>query len=257
MRSDPKQLEKLPAYHYHRFLDEAGDTTFYGKGKIPLLGTEGVSKYFILGMLTINESLHTLRKKIAELQNNIASDPYLFDIPSIQKKKKNIGYFLHAKDDVPEVRKMAFELIKSIDCSFNAVVGRKDYSVYEKKHNGNQAEFYADLLSHLLHSGMNDFKKLVLNVAQRSRCTTHTNLEKGLQKAIAISKYRYPDSADFCTMVFNVQKPTTEPIINLTDYFLWALQRKVERGENRYVDFLGKQIANVTVLYLEEGEPDR
>lgn len=254
MRQSLIQLEKLPSHHYHRFLDEAGDTTFYGKGKIPLLGTDGVSKYFILGMLTVNESLDTLRKKITELQNNIASDPYLVDIPSIQKKKKNIGYFLHAKDDVPEVRKMAFELIKSIDCTFDAVIGRKDYSVYEKKHNGNQAEFYADLLSHLLHGSMNDFKKLVLNVAHRSRCTTHNNLEKGLQKAIAISKHRYPDSSNFCTMVFNVQKPTTEPIINITDYFLWALQRNIERGENRYIDFLGNQISHVTALYSAEDE---
>ena len=212
----------------------------------------GVSKYFILGILTVNEPLNTVRKKISELQNNIASDDYLLDVPSIQKKKNTAGYFLHATDDVPEVRKMAFELIKSIDCTFDAVIGRKDYSVYEKKHNGNQAEFYADLLSHLLHGSMNGFKKLVLNIAQRSRCTTHTNLEKGLQKALAISKHKYPDAYNYCEMVFNVQKPTTEPIINLVDYFLWALQRKIERNENSYVDFLCNQIVNVTNLYIEE-----
>lgn len=245
-------FEKLPSHRYHRFLDEAGDTTFYGKGKVPLLGAAGVSKYFILGILTVNEPLDIVRKKINELQNNIVSDVYLLEVPSIQKKKNNVGYFLHATDDVPEVRKMAFELIKSIDCSFEAVIGRKDYSVYDKKHNGYQAEFYADLLSHLLHGSINDFKKLVLNIAQRSRCTTHTNLEKGLQKALAISKHKYLDACNYCEMVFNVQKPTAEPIINLVDYFLWALQRKIERNENRYVDFLGKQIVNVTNLYVEE-----
>lgn len=234
---------------YHRFLDEAGDTTFYGKGKTPIIGTDGVSRLFILGMLTINESIHEVREKIVKLQSIIASDPYLIDVPSIQKKKTKMGYFLHAKDDVPEVKKMGFELIKSINCHFDAVVGRKDYQIYEKKHNGNQSEFYADILSHLLHPNMHVFDKLVLNIAHRSRCTTHSNLEKGLQKATAIAKNKYPDTGNSCEIVFNVQKPTTEPIINIADYFLWALQRKIERGEKRYADYLDKQINSVIHLY--------
>lgn len=251
MDSDTKKI-KVPTFQYHRFLDEAGDTTFYGKGKTPLIGAEGVSNYFILGMLSINEPIDVVRAKIIQLQTSIANDPYLLEVPSIQKKKSKMGYFLHAKDDVPEVRKMGFEFIKSINCHFDAVVGRKDYNVYEKKHNGNQAEFYADMLSHLLHTSINGFDKLVLNIAHRSRCTTHTNLEKGLQKAIAIAKHKYPEASNCCEMVFNVQKPTTEPIINITDYFLWALQRKIERSENRYVDFLDTQISSVINLYENE-----
>src|SRR5437762_2259307 len=119
-------IQNNPKHKYHRFLDEAGDTTFYGKGKIPLLGTNGVSNYFLLGMLTFSTPLNAIRSKVIELQNLIGTDPYLVNIPSIQKKKSYAGYFLHAKDDVPEVRKVAFELIKSIDCHFDAVVGRKD-----------------------------------------------------------------------------------------------------------------------------------
>ncbi len=250
-------VEKVATHKYHRFLDEAGDTTFYGKGKIPLVGTEGVSNYFLLGMLTINEPLETVRQKIIHLQHTIATDPYLLGVPSIWKKKSNAGYFLHAKDDVPEVRKMAFELIKSIDCHFDAVIGRKDYSVYEKKHNGNQAEFYADMLSHLLQGSMNGYEKLILNIAHRSRCTTHINLEKGLQKAVAIAKHKFPDACNSCKMVFNVQQPTTEPIINVADYFLWALQRKIERVEKRYVDFLETQIKSIVKLYTEDDETEK
>ncbi len=76
-------VNKITKPHYHRFLDEAGDTTFYGKGRVPILGSEGVSKYFILGMLTINEPLQMARNKVIHLQNTITSDPYLFGIPSI------------------------------------------------------------------------------------------------------------------------------------------------------------------------------
>jgi hypothetical protein len=35
----------------HRFLDEAGDTTFYGSGHKLILGQDGVSHSFIIGML--------------------------------------------------------------------------------------------------------------------------------------------------------------------------------------------------------------
>jgi hypothetical protein len=95
---------------------------------------------------------------------------------------------------------------------------------------------------------MNGFDKLVLNIAHRSRCTTHTNLEKGLQKAISKAEQKYPDACNCCEIVFNVQHPTTEPIINIADYFLWALQRKMERGENRYIDYLDRQI--ISVIHL-------
>lgn len=54
-----------------------------------------------------------------------------------------------------------------------------------------------------------------------------------------------------------VQQPATEPIINIADYFLWAIQRKIERNEKRYFDFLGNQINSVTNLYSEDGEIER
>jgi hypothetical protein len=117
-------LNKKEKHLFHRFLDEAGDTTFYGKGKGHILGTEGVSKCFMLGMLKINEPLDSVRNKILDLQAKIASDPYFEGIPSIEKKKSKSGYYLHAKDDIPEVRKLMYDLIKSIDCSFECVVAR-------------------------------------------------------------------------------------------------------------------------------------
>lgn len=70
---------------YHRFLDEAGDTTFYGKGKIPIVGNDGVSKCFILGMVTFNTPLSEITNKVVALQEYVASDKYFRGIPSIEK----------------------------------------------------------------------------------------------------------------------------------------------------------------------------
>ena len=52
---------------YHHFLDEAGDTTFFGKGRLPMLGKDGVSQYFSLGLCWFNEPLQPIRKKIIAL----------------------------------------------------------------------------------------------------------------------------------------------------------------------------------------------
>ena len=209
----------------------------------------------MLGMLTIHDSIQTIRQKVTDLQTNIVNDPYFQSVPSIQKKKNKAGYFLHAKDDVPEVRKMAFDLINTIDCHFDAVIGRKDYNIYERKHNGNQSEFYADLLSHLLIDNFHTTEKLILNIAHRSKCTTHKNLEKGLDKATKTAINKYPNNKDnFCKITFNVQHPTTEPILNITDYFLWAVQRMIEKNENRYIEFLKSKIRSIQNLYDSENE---
>ena len=39
---------------FHRFLDETGDTTFYGKGRKLIVGQDGVSLSFGLGMVRID-----------------------------------------------------------------------------------------------------------------------------------------------------------------------------------------------------------
>jgi len=247
-----KKINTEEKHFYHRFLDEAGDTTFYGKGKVRILGNEGVSKCFILGMLKINEPLDFIRDKILELQNEISADPYFESIPSIKKKRGKRGYYLHAKDDIPEVRKLMYDLIKSINCSFECIVARKMYPIYEGIHNGNESEFYADLLSHILKNKFRKYHTLVLNIATRKKCTTHSNLQSGLMKASERANSKNPCAENNCRIVFNIQEPTNEPLLNIADYFCWAVQRVFEKGETRYYDFLSEKISLVVDLYDSE-----
>jgi hypothetical protein len=242
-------LKQNPTYTYHRFLDEAGDTTFYGKGKVPIVGQEGVSNCFILGMLKINEPLAIVRANIIELQRNIENDPYFRGIPSVEKKRVKNGYHLHATDDIPEIRKIVFDFIKTIDCSFECIVARKVYTLYENKHNGKEAEFYADILSHLLKNKLGKYDRLVLNIAERKKCTTHSNLEKGLDKALERAKTNRPDKPQRCQVVFNIQQPTNEPLLNIADYFCWIIQRVFEKGETRFYDYMADQVSLVIDLY--------
>lgn len=167
---------------FHRFLDEAGDTTFYGKGKKNSIGTNGVSNVFIIGMIKIKDPLDEVRNKINALQDKIIKGEF-YHVPSVLKKINNTGYYLHATDDLPEVRKEMFDIIKTINCSFEAVVGRKSIECYETKHKGKEEYFYADLLSHLLKNKLSKHKKLVLHISERGKSTKNHNLELAFLKA--------------------------------------------------------------------------
>ncbi len=175
-----KVRQSVRSVHY--YLDEAGDTTFFGKRKINIIGQNGVSKCFILGMVNFRESLTDVRLKVLDLQKSVCSDPYFKEVPSIQKKIAKGGYYFHATDDVPEVRKLFYDYIKTIDCSFEAVVGRKMIGLYTNKHNGKEAEFYADLLSHLIKNKLGENGRLVLNIASRGNSTKNQNLQSALEK---------------------------------------------------------------------------
>ena len=107
----------------HRFMDEAGDTTFFGKGRVVTIGKEGVSLAFSLGMVKFNVDPAPIRQQLIALQMAVEKDDYVNRIPSVAKKINRGGFFFHATDDPPEVRERLYRFIKSIDCSLEMVVG--------------------------------------------------------------------------------------------------------------------------------------
>jgi Protein of unknown function (DUF3800) len=240
---------------YHGFIDEAGDTTFYLKGKKNAIGTHGVSYAFMIGMVKINEPLNEVRTKINELQTSIANDPF-YDVPSVMKKKSNCGYYLHATDDIPEIRKQFFDLIKTIDCSLEVIVGRKSIERFETKHKGKEEYFYADLLSHLLKNKLSAHERVVLNISERGKSTKHTNLHLALLKAKQRYAIKNSDAEIRTNVVFEVKSPTSEPLLNLADYLCWAVQRVFEKGEVRYYNLIKEKIQLVVDLYDKENYTD-
>lgn len=252
----------------HRFLDEAGDTAFYGKGKKAILGSEGVSVCFILGMVKFKELLEALRKEVFQLQQQVSNDAY-YQVPSVLKKKKMGGYYFHATDDLPEIRKLFFDFIKKRKLSFEAVVARKSVERFTTKHKNKEQYFYADTLSHLLKNKFHSGERIVLNIAEKGTSTKNHNLQLALEKAkerlaekqnkTSITKAR--DILELIDMkfihrkdvkadvVFNVTKPLQEPLLNIADYLCWAIQRVFERGELRYYDFIKEKVSLVVDLY--------
>ena len=237
----------------HRFLDEAGDTTFFGKGKQLIVGNEGVSHAFTIGMVKINRPLVEVRNEVAVLQRSVEHDAYLNVIPSVRKRIERGGFFFHACDDTPEVRQLLFRYIKTLDCSFEAVVARKIPEIFTRKHNHQETEFYADVLSHLIKNKLKMGGKLVLNISSRANSTNNRNLQAALEKATGRAvKINAPDILT-TQVVFNVQNHRSEPLLNVADYLCWSVQRVFERGETRHYDFLGARIRLVVDLFDQAG----
>jgi len=236
----------------HRFLDEVGDTTFFGKGRIVSVGRPGVSLSFALGMVKFEIDLRRIRREIKELQKVIENDEYLNKIPSVRKRIEGGGFFFHATDDTPEVRERLIRYIKETPCSLEMIIGRKIPSLFAKKHHNKETEFYADMLSHLLKNKFMQDQKLVLNIAERGSSTQHVNLQHALEKAIERFAKTHPLSEISSQVVFNVQNPRTEPLLCISDYLCWSVHRVFERGETRHYEYLKEKVALVIDLYDTE-----
>ena len=91
------------------FIDECGDPEFYGKRKKLLVGQPGYHPLLIMGMMRTHKR-KMLRKKVVKFQQSVLNDPMYNSIPSLNKSKR---WFLHAKDDHPEVRAKFFEFLRN------------------------------------------------------------------------------------------------------------------------------------------------
>ena len=234
---------------YHRFLDEMGDSTFYGKGRRIIIGETGVSLSFGIGILKIMRPLSEVRAEVSQLQKEIEEDPLFNTLPSVIKRSQQGGFFFHACKDTPDVRSPFLKYIRNLPCELEAVVARKIPAKFEKLHHSKENELYADLLSHLIKKRIKRIGKLVLNVAARGSSTRDKVLTEALTIANQRALKRWSQEDLKSHVVFNVQTPRTEPLLNIADYLCWAVQRVFEKGETRYYNYLQERIRLVVDLY--------
>jgi hypothetical protein len=106
------------------FVDEAGDAILFDRKGRSIIGMEGCSRFFILGLLDVKNS-EALSKALIDLRGKLLSDPYFSGVPSMQVKARKTALAFHAKDDLPEVRREVFSLLMKYELRFFAVVRDK------------------------------------------------------------------------------------------------------------------------------------
>lgn len=130
---ESKHISETPPSSRHYFVDEGGDGILFSrKGKV-LVGTEGCSRFFILGLLDVPDPA-ALKVRFDELRAQLMSDSYFKNVPSMQPHARKTALAFHAKDDLPEVRRDVFQVLRDTEgLRFFAVVADYGRSLKGKK----------------------------------------------------------------------------------------------------------------------------
>lgn len=232
------------------FIDKSGDPAFYASGNRCIVGTEGFKPLLLIGIVKL-EDKKGIRNAILQFMEELKNDPLYNTLPCINDNK---GWYLHASYDNKEVQvKFADFLRKLNGFQFYCIIGRKRLDVFHEKHNGNETEFYFDLVTHLIKNKLdceNTFYQILLSARNKN---SQNKLKAAIENAINSdnSTREMPLKIHYnCEIVLSKDTPE----LSIVDYLLWALQRYLITGEKRFFNALKTKYNLIIDLYnpLEE-----
>ncbi len=226
------------------FVDEAGDGVLFDARGNRIVGSPGCSRFFILGVLDVAD-VSGLERDLAALRDWVVNDPYLARIPSVQKHERKTFEIFHAHDDAPEVRRAVCDLLLAHDLRFQAVVREKSdllryvesRNAVEPKYRYNPNELYDFLVRRLFRNLLHKDAAYRVTFAARGNRDRTNSLMRALESARITFEAKFGIQGQALIEVSS-GTPRKCPPLQAADYFLWALQRLYERGEDRYVEFL-------------------
>lgn len=235
------------------FVDEAGDTTLFGRHGKVMVGTEMVSRFFMVARLEVPD-VEALAADIASLRAELLSDPLLNSVPSMQVAAGKTALFFHAKDDVPEVRHAVFKLLMQHDLRISVVVKDKQALLAEVRqreavnpaycYKADGHEIYDDLIGQLFkHFGRFGAARYVTFAVRGNKPRTES-LKTVLDQVDA----GFADDFGFAPhghTTVHSSYPSLTAGLQACDYLLWALQRFYERNEERYLHAMWPKFARV------------
>lgn len=251
----------------HYFVDEAGDPTlFQGRRGKPLAGSAGCSRFFILGKLEVDDPV-SLAGKLHDLRSDLLADPYFAGVESFRPERKKTAVAFHAKDDLPEVRRQVFHLLRSEGklLRFHAVVCDKESLTRREsaKREKDTAYRYQPnaLYDSLVRSLFSKFHRLADSYALCVARRGHKDRNQAITLALEHAERDFERNFGFSRGGMDawriaVSDPKADACLQAVDYFLWALQRLYEvryhaqtgvelPREDRYMNLLQNQVAEI------------
>ena len=250
MKTQPreKDLLLLPPSRRFYFVDEAGDPTLFSANGQALVGTEGCSRYFMLGVLEVADP-HTFTSALNSLRAALLADPYFRGVPSMQPASRKTALAFHAKDDVAEVRREVFGLLMQHRVKFFAVLRDKQRVLdYVRRRNQNDLDYryqpnelYDTLVARLFKDRLHLSPEVEVCFAARGKSDRSAALRVALQTGQARFQSKWGKTSSAALHVRQAT-PARDAALQAVDYFLWALQRHFERGESRYAELIWPQV---------------
>jgi len=236
-------VEEKKSIIYNFYVDEAGDLTLFNKKGQILVGNEGVSKYFMVGLAYIpNPEL--VKNEMEKLRRSLLADPYFKDVPSMNPQNKKTALLFHAKDDLPEVKREVFRLLPLFKAKIQVAIKRKSelalfakqmFSLTNQKIKEN--EIYDDLIKRLFRNVLHKAQENVILFARRGVTNRNIALEQAIQKAKRNFEIAYNKKSDKPVKIFSAYSHESYGL-QVIDYYLWALQRMYEKGEDRFFELV-------------------
>lgn len=235
----------------HYFVDEHGDgTLFDAKGRV-IVGKDGCSAHFALGLLDVPDPA-ALTAALDELRRNILVDPFFRGVESLKPERRKTALAFHAKDDVAEVRMLVFQLLARHEIRFHAVIRSKAALVTEvRRRNERSATYrytqnslYDEMVKRLFKNRLHKDDGYRICFASRGRADRTAALKIALEVARANFRAKWGIEADAPIEVSCSSSATSGPL-QAVDYFLWALQRVYTRHEDRFLRLLWPRVSLV------------
>jgi hypothetical protein len=238
------EADKSDTTAKHYFVDEAGDPNLFGsRGKV-LVGQGGARVSLSWASSTL-KMFPRFPKNYSIFGSAFWRIPILRTCLQCNLRSEKTALLLHAKDDLPEVRREVFNLLLNQKIRFSAVVRDKlQVLSYVRKRNEtdpdyryNPNELYDFMVRRLFKERLHQHGVYRICFARRGASDRTQALTAGLERArlrFAAQKGIYSNPK----IEVVPASPVREVTLQAVDYFLWALQRTFEKNEDRFLTLL-------------------
>ncbi len=231
----------------HYFVDEAGDPSLFKKHGTSIVGTEGCSKFFILGMVDIEEP-QIVAAELEALRARLLADPYFKGIPSFHPARRKTALMFHAKDDLPEVRREVFSQLLKHKIRFYAVVRDKqavlnkivEHQKTSPSYRYHPNQLYDRCVSRLFKERLHQHDGYLIHFARRGSSDRTAALESALETSRRNFRAKWGIDTN-SPIEIRAAQPHEVICLQAVDYYLWAIQRLYERGEDRFLQLVWSQ----------------
>lgn len=229
----------LPLVHY---LDESGHDTMFDKHGRVIVGHPGCSKTFIVGAAHICD-VDGVDLALSELRARLLACPILSKIPSLAPSRGKTAIFFHAKDDHRLVREQVFEVIKPFKVRISAAFRRKAHLAWAAvnrqccggDYEAGRHRMYDNLVMRLMKRRLKPRTSHHIVIANRFNRVCTAAIENALLRVD--SKYSAERQYER-QIALTTAMPSAHAGLQVVDYYLWALQRVLEKDDWTYFDQL-------------------
>lgn len=228
----------------HRyFVDESGDIAVFDK-RGHLVGADtACPEHLMIGVAHIPDP-KAVEVALSDLRAELLADPYFKGVPSMHPNANKTAVFFHAKDDVPEVRREVFRLLRTFGAKVQVAIRRKKLLAESAKQMPNASaasrkkhaeQIYDALVECAFANMLHDEHEIV--VAKRGRRDRTAAIGAAIARAEGTARGASAASGTYRANV-RMDQPSRSGGLQVIDYYLWAVQRLCNRGEDRFFELL-------------------